>query len=257
MTAQIRIGTSGWHYKHWVGAFYPNKMPASRMLEYYIREFDTVELNNSFYKLPDFKTFACWRDATPEGFEFAVKASRFITHNKKLKEPQNALANFLPRAEALCAKLGPILFQLPPGWKINLERLDEFLSVLPRYHRYAFEFREPSWHVPETMNLLRRYNAAYCIYQLAGFHTDIEVTADWAYVRLHGPDSGKYQGTYERSSLQNWAERIAKWSSELKSVYVYFDNDQAGYAAHNAMELKRLISEARPSRGVRKSLDAA
>lgn len=241
MRAHLHIGTSGWHYKHWLTTFYPEKLPASKMLDYYVREFDTVELNNSFYKLPEVKTFTAWRDATPPNFEFAVKASRFITHNKKLKDPQNALEKFLPRAEALGKKLGPILFQLPPKWRINLERLEEFLAVLPRYHRYTFEFREPSWHMPETLALLRRYNAAYCIYQLAGFHTDIEVTADWAYVRLHGPTKGKYQGSYEHNTLSEWAERITAWSRRLKAVYVYFDNDQAAYAAHNAIELKRQV----------------
>jgi uncharacterized protein YecE (DUF72 family) len=148
--AEIRIGTSGWHYQHWRGAFYPQSCPASKMLEVYLRHFDTVEINNSFYKLPSDSTFACWRDATPRGFCFAVKASRFITHNKKLKDPENALENFLPRAEVLRDKLGPILFQLPPLWRINIGRLDEFLALLPRGPRrhYALEFRNPTWLVP-------------------------------------------------------------------------------------------------------------
>ena len=189
MTSEIRIGTLGWHYKHWLGTFYPEKLPASKMLGFYLREFDTVELNNSFYKLPETKTFLCWREATPPNFKFSVKASRFITHNKKLMDPQNALANFLPRAEALGEKLGPILFQLPPKWRMNLERLEEFLPFCHGITATHSSFREPSWHTPATLKLLRRYNAAYCIYQLAGYQTDIEVTADWAYVRLHGPDA--------------------------------------------------------------------
>ena len=240
--ANIRIGTSGWHYKHWVGKFYPSKFPASKMLAYYYEHFDTVEINNSFYMLPKIETLAGWRVATPKSFEFAIKASRFLTHNKKLKEPENALNNFLPRAEALGEKLGPILFQLPPKWRINLERLAEFLDGLPKYHRYTFEFREPSWLVPQVYELLRRHNAAFCIYELAGFHSPIEITADWSYVRLHGP-GGKYQGSYSDKVLRAWADRIVDWSKELKSVYVYFDNDQAGYAASNGLTLKKFIAE--------------
>ncbi|MBV9436674.1 MAG: DUF72 domain-containing protein [Acidobacteria bacterium] len=242
MTTNIRIGTSGWHYKHWLGNFYPAKCPASKMLAHYYEQFDTVELNNSFYMLPKIESLECWREATPKNFEFAIKASRFLTHNKKLKEPENALNNFLPRAEALGKKLGPILFQLPPKWRINLERLEEFLTALPTYHRYTFEFREPSWLVDEVYELLRRHNAAFCVYELAGFHSPIEVTADWTYIRLHGP-GGKYQGSYSDRVLRAWAERIANWNGKLKGCYIYFDNDQAGYAAANALRLKQLVDE--------------
>jgi uncharacterized protein YecE (DUF72 family) len=243
----IRIGTSGWHYKHWVGNFYPEKHPASKMLAQYYAQFDTVELNNTFYMLPKIETMQCWRDATPKNFEFAVKASRFLTHNKKLKEPENALNNFLPRAEALGEKLGPILFQLPPKWRINVDRLREFLEALPNYHRYTFEFREPSWLEPQVYDLLREHNAAFCIYELAGFHSPIEVTADWSYVRLHGPGE-KYQGSYSDEVLGTWAKRIVEWSTKLKGIYVYFDNDQAGYAAENALRLKQLVREASDER---------
>ncbi len=238
----VRIGTSGWHYKHWIGNFYPDKCPVSKMLAHYFVHFDTVELNNTFYMLPKVETMRCWRDATPSNFEFAVKASRFLTHNKKLKEPENALDNFLPRAEALGEKLGPILFQLPPKWHINIDRLKEFLEALPKYHRYTFEFREPSWLVPEVYNLLRKHNAAFCIYELAGFHSPIEITADWTYVRLHGPGR-RYQGSYSDEVLTAWSRRIMQWSKDLKGIYVYFDNDQAGYAAANALRLKRLVQK--------------
>jgi len=242
-TCEIRIGTSGWHYKHWCGPFYEAKTPGSRMLAHYIRHFDTVEINNSFYRLPKAETFSAWREATPEDFCFAVKASRFITHMKKLKDPQNALENFLPPAEALGEKLGPILFQLPPHWPVNTERLAEFLSVLPRKHRYAFEFREHSWHTPRVYDILRRCNAAFCIFELAGRHSPIEITANWSYIRLHGPE-GPYQGSYAHRQLEQWAERIVNWSSELEGVYLYFDNDQAAYAAQNAKALKSLLSSA-------------
>lgn len=240
--ANIRIGTSGWHYKHWVGKFYPDRFPGAKMLAYYYERFDSVEINNSFYMLPKIETLSCWREATPKNFEFAIKASRFLTHNKKLKEPENALNNFLPLGEALGKKLGPILFQLPPKWKINLERLEEFLEALPKFHRYTFEFREPSWLIEDNYALLRKHNAAFCIYELAGFHSPIEITADWTYIRLHGPGN-KYQGSYSDKVLRTWAERIVNWSDRLKGIYVYFDNDQAGYAAFNALALKRMVNE--------------
>ena len=161
MSCDIRIGTSGYHYKHWVGTFYPPKTPASKMLDYYVHHFDTLELNNSFYRLPTIEAFESWRDATPKNFTFAVKASRFITHNKKLKDPENALDNILPRAEHLGKKLGPVLFQLPPKWKVNLERLEGLLKMLPREHRYAFEFRELSWMTPEVNRLLERLQRGF------------------------------------------------------------------------------------------------
>jgi uncharacterized protein YecE (DUF72 family) len=246
----IRIGTSGYHYKHWVGTFYSPKTPASKMLEYYVRHFDTLELNNSFYRLPTIEAFESWRDATPKNFVFAVKASRFITHNKKLKDPENALDNILPRAEHLDKKLGPVLFQLPPKWKINLDRLEGLLKILPREHRYTFEFRELGWMTPEVNRLLERYNSAFCIYELAGYHSSFDVTADFAYVRLHGPEEGKYQGSYSPLQLRAWARRIDKWSAKLKAIYIYFDNDQAGYAAQNALELKKMVFG--PSRQIKR-----
>jgi uncharacterized protein YecE (DUF72 family) len=241
MSCDVRIGTSGYHYKHWVGTFYPAKTPASKMLDYYVRHFDTLELNNSFYRLPTIEAFESWRDATPKNFVFAVKASRFITHNKKLKDPENSLNNILPRAEHLGKKLGPVLFQLPPKWKLNLERLEGLLEILSREHRYAFEFRELSWMTPEVNRLLERHNAAFCIYELAGYHSPFDVTADFAYVRLHGPGAGKYQGSYSHAQLRGWAKRIQVWAKTLKAVYVYFDNDQAAYAAQNALELQQMI----------------
>jgi len=241
MACDIRIGTSGYHYQHWVGPFYPPKTPTAKMLEHYVRHFDTLELNNSFYRLPTIKAFESWRDSTPRDFVFAVKASRFITHNKKLKDPQNALDNILPRAEHLGKKLGPVLFQLPPRWKVNPERLENLLEILPREHRYVFEFRETSWMSPEINRILRKFNAAFCIYELAGYHSPMDVTADFAYIRLHGPEEGKYQGSYSRARLTKWARHIEGWATRLKAVHVYFDNDQAGYAAKNALALKKMV----------------
>jgi len=237
----IRIGTSGFHYKHWCGPFYPKRLPASRMLDHYLEHFDTVELNNSFYRLPTEAAFRIWRESVPDSFIFSVKASRFITHNKKLKDPENSLDNLLPRAQILGPKLGPILFQLPPKWKVNVERLEQLLSLLPKQHRYTFEFRELSWINDEVNAVLRSHNAAFCIYELAGYHTDLTVTADWTYVRLHGPTNDKYQGSYTDAQLQAWSKRIREWSKSLQAIYVYFDNDQSGYAAQNALTLNRLV----------------
>jgi len=211
------------------------------MLEFYCKHFNTVELNNTFYRLPPESAFNDWRKATPPNFVFAVKASRFLTHNKKLKDPENALQNLLPRAAHLGHKLGPILFQLPPKWKMNAERLAALLKVLPRDNRYAFEFRDFSWMTPEVNELLAQFNAAFCIYELAGYHSPLTVTADFAYVRLHGPGEGKYQGSYDDSRLRKWSRQIRVWGKSLAAIYVYFDNDQIGYAAKNALTLKEMV----------------
>lgn len=211
------------------------------MLAYYCERFDTVELNNSFYHLPKQSSLESWRDSTPPGFCLAAKGSRFLTHMKKLKDPEQGLKKFLDAIEVLEHKLGPILFQLPPNWDLDLERLANFFSFLPREHRYAFEFRNPSWSVPEAYDLLARHNIAYCIFHLSGAHSPIQVTADFAYVRLHGP-GGKYQGSYSDEALMEWVERIGKWQRELKTIYVYFDNDEAGYAAQDALRLKELLA---------------
>jgi len=243
MTCDIRIGTSGFHYKHWKGPFYPRELPASQMINYYARHFDTVELNNSFYRLPTPEAFDAWRDVTPANFVFAVKSSRFLTHNKKLKDPENAVQNLLPRAARLHRKLGPILFQLPPKWQVNLERLENLLAILPRDLRYAFEFRELSWMTNDVMQVLKRFNAVFCICELAGCHSPLHLTADFTYVRLHGPAAGKYQGSYSDDRLQNWTRQIEIWARQLNTVYIYFDNDQAGYAVSNALALKRMVGQ--------------
>lgn len=237
---RVYIGTSGWQYKHWKGPFYPPNLPASKMLDFYVEHFDTVEVNNSFYRLPSEGAVAAWRDSTPAGFCFAVKGSRFITHNKKLKDPETALERFLPPVEILGPKLGPILFQLPPQWQLNPERLKHFLRTLPKKRHYAFEFRNETWNVEPVYELLRRSNAAYCMFHLAGFQSPLKITADFSYLRLHGPGE-KYQGNYSDSDLKEWASRIRTWRRTLKAVYVYFDNDQNGYAVENALRLQNLI----------------
>ncbi|ALI98261.1 DUF72 domain-containing protein [Rufibacter tibetensis] len=236
----VYIGTSGWHYNHWKGNFYPPGVTSKLFTEHYQRFFRTVEINNSFYRLPTPETFAAWRNSVPDDFLFAVKASRYITHMKKLKDPQQGLAQLLGNAQALEEKLGPILFQLPPAWRLNLERFQDFLSALPPYHRYTFEFRDQSWYAQEVYDLLRAHNHAFCIYDLAGHLSPIEVTANFVYIRLHGPE-GKYDGSYSESTLQFWADHCRNWAQEGKDVYVYFDNDMHGYAPFNAIRLQELV----------------
>jgi uncharacterized protein YecE (DUF72 family) len=239
------IGTSGWNYKHWIGNFYPAGMKAKDHFPHFKKFFTTVELNNPFYHLPPRSTFEKWKKETSDDFVYAVKASRFITHMKKLKDPAEPLAEFLHNAEGLEEKLGVILFQLPPGWKVNIERLQEFLGHLPKHHRYTFEFRNTTWYTGEVYELLRQNNCAYCIYELAGHMSPLEVTADFIYVRLHGP-GGKYQGSYWEEALRWWAGKCKEWSVQGKDVFVYFDNDQEGYAAFNAIRLREMLGQGPP-----------
>jgi uncharacterized protein YecE (DUF72 family) len=239
--ARIHIGTSGWHYKHWIGTFYPEATKDHEQLPYYLEFFKTVELNNSFYHLPSSETFTNWAKAVPSDFIFAVKASRYITHNKKLKDPEQSLALFLDHAKHLKKKLGPILFQLPPGWKVNEERLEAFLQQLPRKHKYVFEFRNPTWYTEKVYNLLRKHNCAFCMYELAGHVSPAIDTANFLYVRLHGPGN-KYEGSYTNAALKKWAKQCIVWQKKGKDVFVYFDNDQLGYAAFNAKQLQEFIT---------------
>lgn len=240
---KLHIGTSGWHYGHWRGPFYPPDLAPARFLKYYSGFFRTVEVNNTFYQLPREEVLHTWRESAPPGFVFAVKASRFITHLKKLKEPEQSLGVFLERVGLLGEKLGPVLFQLPPGWGLNLARLEDFLAVLPGGRRYAFEFRDPRWLDPAVSQALARRGAAFCIYDFAGRQSPLEVTADFVYVRLHGP-GGPYQGSYGPTVLDRWAGLIKTWLKEGKEVFCYFDNDEAGYAVKNALELKKRLASA-------------
>ncbi|MBV9083449.1 MAG: DUF72 domain-containing protein [Acidobacteriaceae bacterium] len=210
------------------------------MLAFYCERFDTVELNNSFYHLPKPNALVCWRDSTPGNFSFAAKGSRFLTHMKKLKDAEQGLERYFSCLEILGEKLGPILFQLPPNWTVDADRLMTFIQCLPSYHRYAFEFRNETWNTKEIYETLARNNIAYCAFHLAGYESPIELTADFAYIRLHGP-GGKYQGSYEDGALREWARRIANWRQRLKAVYVYFDNDDSGYAAGDALRLKEMV----------------
>jgi uncharacterized protein YecE (DUF72 family) len=238
--SHIHIGTSGWHYQHWRDTFYPGELASEDWLDYYAQHFHTVEINNSFYQLPEEKTLKQWRDTVPDGFSFTVKASRYITHQKKLKDPQRSLPNLLERIAVLGDKLGLILFQLPPRWHCNTERLGEFLATLPEDYRYAFEFRDRSWFVPEVYEQLAAHQAAFCIYDFAGELSPKEVTADFVYVRLHGPDEA-YQGQYSTQTLSGWAGAFSTWTNQGKEVYCYFNNDQFGYAARDACHLQSMF----------------
>lgn len=236
---KIRIGTSGWHYKHWTGTFYPEGTTPARQFAYYSKYFDTVEINNSFYHLPAKGTYEKWRVNSPDNFLFSVKGSRYITHMKKLREPEEPLSTFLAHASLLDEKLGPVLFQLPLGWKVNDERLEAFLNLLPVDRRYTFEFRNTTWYDAKVYEMLRQHDAAFCIYELEGHQSPKEVTAGFVYVRLHGPGA-KYQGRYTMATLRDWAALCKEWARHGHDVFVYFDNDEAGYAAFNARELKEL-----------------
>jgi uncharacterized protein YecE (DUF72 family) len=235
------IGTSGWHYKHWIGVFYPPGTTGRRMFEFYARHFKTVEINNSFYRLPTATTFDAWRESSPKEFCFAVKASRFITHMKKLKDPESSSEKFFLVADRLRRKLGPILFQLPPRWKVNVERFSEFLASLPGGHKYVIEFRDESWFVQPVFELMRKYNVAFCIHDFADMKVPNEITANFSYVRFHGPTSAKYFGSYSDAQLRGWAKRIEEWRHGLSAVYVYFNNDPGGEAVKNAQTLKHLL----------------
>ncbi|HEY0653493.1 MAG TPA: DUF72 domain-containing protein [Chryseosolibacter sp.] len=245
------IGTSGWHYRHWVGTFYPKDLKQDQQFEYYKKHFDTVEINNSFYRLPSPETFERWRKESGKTFLFVVKASRFITHNKKLKDPETSYERFFTNVKMLKQKLGPILFQLPPKWNVNIDRLRDFLRALPRKFRYVFEFRNETWYTEEVYGLLREYNCAFCIYELAGHTSPTLVTADYVYVRLHGPGD-KYQGSYDNKQLKEWAKACRMWQHEGLDVFVYFDNDQLGYAAFNAKTLKEMVGIEEPTSGTQK-----
>jgi uncharacterized protein YecE (DUF72 family) len=236
----IRIGTSGWHYNHWRGPFYPEGLPAAGMLEFYVERFNTVEINNSFYHLPTEPALEQWKKTAPKGFLFAVKASRFITHMKKLKDPEASFEKFFNRVVVLGRKLGPILFQLPPRWHSDPQRLDEFLGCLPERLRYAFELRDPTWFNDEIDAVLSKHRAAFCMYDFDRRQSPRTVTTDFVYIRLHGPE-GKYAGSYSPHALAGWASAITAWDASGKDVYCYFDNDQAGYAAADALRLKELV----------------
>jgi uncharacterized protein YecE (DUF72 family) len=237
----IRIGTSGWHYDHWAGPFYPADLPKDKWLEYYAQHFDTVELNNTFYHLPKEQSLKRWHKLAPKDFIYSVKANRYITHIKRLKDPQEVLDRFFGRVRLLKKKLGPVLYQLPPGLHKDLGRLESFIKLLPKQRPSVFEFRHESWYCEDTFELLRRFGVGFCIHDLSGLESPRVVTSDIIYIRFHGT-TGRYSGCYSKSMLANWAKWLKDQAKNVRGIYVYFNNDQAAYAVRNAKELKEQFS---------------
>jgi uncharacterized protein YecE (DUF72 family) len=207
---------------------------------YYQKMFNAVEINNTFYRMPADATLQNWESQVKDDFVYVIKANRFITHMKKLHEPEDSLLIFMEKVKFLENKLGAVLFQLPPSLKADLQLLEDFLIALSNKNRYVFEFRNETWYMPEVYQLLEKYNCAFCIYELAGHLSPVQITADFVYVRLHGPSAVKYQGNYSDEVLAEWADQCKQWL-KTKDVFVFFDNDEKGYAAFNALQLKKLI----------------
>ncbi len=234
------IGTSGWHYEHWRGLFYPEKLPKVGWLEFYARYFNTVEINNSFYHLPSEKAFNQWRESVQAHFSYSVKVSRFITHIKRLRNAETPLENFLSRAQLLENKLGVLLYQLPPQMERNDETLESFLTLLPPEFRHAFEFRHESWIDESIFALLKRYGAGFCVFDMPRFTSPLVATSDFAYIRFHG-SRRLYWSCYSEEELSHWAQGIAELGKNLKAVYIYFNNDAEAYAITNSQRLRKML----------------
>jgi len=238
----VRIGCSGWNYKHWRERVYPKGYPASSWLEYYATLFDTVEVNTTFYRLPKRDAVARWVEQTPPDFLFTVKMSRYVTHLKRLTDVEGGVARFYERIEPLtCSpKFGPVLWQLPPNFKRDDDRLATALDALPA-GRHCFEFREPSWYVDEVYELLRAYDAALVIPDSPKYpFRTLELTADWTFVRFHHGSRGR-RGNYSETELEEWARRIEAWRRDV-DVYAYFNNDWEGFAVENGRRLRRRLA---------------
>ncbi|MEW6475130.1 MAG: DUF72 domain-containing protein [Actinomycetota bacterium] len=239
----VLIGTSGWQYKDWRGTFYPPKLAQRSWLDHYARCFQTVEVNNAFYRLPEPKTFAAWAEATPEDFVVAVKASRFLTHVKRLKDPDEPVARFVDHTRHLGAKLGPVLLQLPPNLHADCERLDRALALFPREWRLTVEFRHDSWWTDETESVLRGRGVALCLADSPRRRTPVWRTADWTYLRLHEGRASPHP-CYGRTALRSWAERLADMMSPADDVYVYFNNDGQACAVRDAHRFALAVDHA-------------
>lgn len=239
---RIHVGTSGYVYKHWRGTFYPPRLPASRWLPYYAQVFSTVELNAPFYRLPTPEAVDRWREQVPEGFLFACKGSRFLTHLKRLTAVGTGLERFFTPLRRLGPKLGPVLWQLPPQMKHpEPQRLEHFLSHLPHDVRHAFEFRDPAWYHPEVLEVLDAWGAAVCEHDLCSQPPPF-VTGGWRYLRFHGTSS-RYAGRYGRKALHTVARDLDSWRREGFTAWVYFNNDLRGHALLDALELLDLLGE--------------
>jgi uncharacterized protein YecE (DUF72 family) len=239
--AVLHVGTSGWHYQSWLGPFYPEATKAKDFLAYYVTRFRTTELNNPFYRTPTEAVVRSWRDGTPEGFLFAWKVSRVITHLKRLKEVEENVSFVVKRAEGLGPKLGPLLVQLPPSLRADRDRLAGFLALLPKERRFTFEFRHPSWFEPPILDLLRDHDASLCLSDHAAAPAPWQATASFVYIRGHGPE-GRYAGSYSDEALAEWSAHIAHWRAEGRDVYAYFDNDIKSAAPGDADRLIALTA---------------
>jgi uncharacterized protein YecE (DUF72 family) len=238
----IHVGCSGWNYRHWRGAFYPDGLPVKRWFEYYAATFDTVEINNSFYRLPPHPTFDKWRDQAPPGFCYAVKANRFLTQAKKLKDCSEPLARMMEPVRHLEDHLGPILYQLPPRFALNLERLEEFLRLLPADLVHVFEFREKSWFDDTVLALLDRHGASFCAHDMIGLETPRWACGRAAYVRFHGA-VGKYWGRYADKDLSGWADWMLDQAEGGRRVWAYFNNDIHAHAIDDARMLRAMVGQ--------------
>jgi uncharacterized protein YecE (DUF72 family) len=242
--ARYYIGTSGWHYDDWRNRFYPEKLPKTKWLEFYATHFPTVELNNSFYRLPSEAAFKNWYDSSPADFIFAVKVSRFITHIKRLKDSEEAVDNFINRARILGKKLGPLLYQLPPNLHRNDEALESFLSSLPKSFKHVIEFRHQSWFAESVFEIMRQHNAGFCAFDMPSVACPLLTTSDFAYIRFHGSES-LYSSYYSDEELADWAKRIAELAENLDSVFIYFNNDVEGFAVRNAETIRDYLEKGR------------
>jgi uncharacterized protein YecE (DUF72 family) len=239
MAGDIRIGCSGWSYPHWRKRFYPEKMPAREHFGFYAQHFNTVELNNSFYRQPPRERFEAWRDQAPPHFLFAVKGSRYVTHIKRLAVEQKSIDLVVDAARGLGDKLGPILFQLQANFHADLERLERFVGMLPTDLRFTLEFRHDSWLVPAVFELLRTHRIALTIPDHPKMPKSFEITSDFIYIRMHLPPHGL---GYGERALQPWADRVVEWRRGGLDVLVYFNNDMEGHAIKDAQTLISLIA---------------
>jgi len=233
------VGTSGWQYDDWRVRFYPEGLPKARWLAFFADRFSSVEVNNTFYRLPSRETFARWRAETPTGFVFSVKASRFITHVKRLREPEEPLALLLQHAAGLSDRLGPVLFQLPPRFRADVGLLKAFLGTLPSGVRAALEFRDPSWETAEVFTCLENAGAALVWPDRPRVRLALSLTGGWAYVRFH--EGRRSEPGYTREKLRRWADRLA--ATPATDVFAYFNNDTGGAAVRDARTLSELLLE--------------
>ena len=239
--SDLWIGTSGWTYDSWRGVFYPAELPKKSWLSWYGAKLSSAEINGSFYRTPSIEAVRAWREQTPQQFLFAWKASRFITHWKRLTAKcESSIELMETRLAALSPKVGAVLFQLPARFPRDRERLAQFLEMLPSGHRYAFEFRHDSWYDDDIYELLHTHDVALCLSDHHQAPAPWEVTARHVYVRGHGP-TGRYKDHYPDTTLRAWARDIRKWKRQRRIVFVFFDNDQKSAAPLDAMRLVAML----------------